>query len=602
LSAYLDGSQFAVEQAEIERLLAASPAARQLLDDLRALSTALQSLPQQKLGEDLSRQVLRVAERRMLTEGEPDDTAPVPLSRTGFRRFVNRRTLVWTGLAVAIAVLIAVNEHRQQGILADKELATARTLHERASEQPGGEPRRPATIQAAPGAIADSAKAERKLATEKKPGRAPAESERFANAPTAKKALEVHIRKGNDNFGAAPSVQAERLDAFAAPAKAGPPATTPSLPPQDRLDTIAKTLDKVGTLNEKTGQADWYQADGSASIGPDVLVVFCDISPEAAKKKAFDKVLAHNGIVSRRHSAAKDNELADGRESAHRAKAAVEETLKRELTADGVLRRRVVAGNAELLYVEATPAQVKATLVGLAAQPKAFVSVSVRSAQDESTRQVVRYYTGRGWDTQGKSAGGFGYWNDENRRENEQQMPALAAAKPAAPAAAKRAESKAAKKSDEAMLGHDEKAGASAGADRDKSGKAASGDGQNVNAAHALSDAPSVARGGPPPAAAPGSAPSSKRGSQTQAGTVAQQAAPSESAAGSGQGAQTQQKARGQAAPSQSSAQSEPRQRVLFVLRVGGGPLPVASEAGGESGDEASKSSSPPSANPSPSK
>ena len=69
LSAYLDGELTAAEQAEMERLLAANPAARQLLDELRALSATLQALPQEKLGEDLSRQVLRVAERRMLTEG-----------------------------------------------------------------------------------------------------------------------------------------------------------------------------------------------------------------------------------------------------------------------------------------------------------------------------------------------------------------------------------------------------------------------------------------------------------------------------------------------------------------------------------------------------
>ena len=36
LSAYLDGEFSAAEQAEVERLLAARPAARQLLDDLRA--------------------------------------------------------------------------------------------------------------------------------------------------------------------------------------------------------------------------------------------------------------------------------------------------------------------------------------------------------------------------------------------------------------------------------------------------------------------------------------------------------------------------------------------------------------------------------------
>ena len=104
----------------MERLLAARPAARQLLDDLRALSATLQSLPQEKLGEDLSQRVLRAAERRMLTEGKPDEAeispfAPVPLVRSVFRRFVNRRTLAWLGLTAAIAVAIWINEQRAAG-------------------------------------------------------------------------------------------------------------------------------------------------------------------------------------------------------------------------------------------------------------------------------------------------------------------------------------------------------------------------------------------------------------------------------------------------------------------------------------------------------
>ena len=75
LSAYLDGELTADEQAETARLLASSPAARQLLDELRAVSATLQSLPRQKLGEDLSQQVLCIAERRMLTDAEPGQRA-----------------------------------------------------------------------------------------------------------------------------------------------------------------------------------------------------------------------------------------------------------------------------------------------------------------------------------------------------------------------------------------------------------------------------------------------------------------------------------------------------------------------------------------------
>jgi len=118
LSAYLDGELTAAEQADVERLLAASPAARQLLDELRTLSATLQALPQQKLGEDLSQQVLQIAEHRMLTEGEPGEAsaspiAPVPLGRSVFQRFLTRRTMVWLSLTAAIAIMIVIDEHRR---------------------------------------------------------------------------------------------------------------------------------------------------------------------------------------------------------------------------------------------------------------------------------------------------------------------------------------------------------------------------------------------------------------------------------------------------------------------------------------------------------
>ena len=102
LSAYLDGELTAEEQAEVERLLARSPAARQLLDELRALSSTLQNLPQYKLAEDLSERVLRTAERRMLTQSAaPGEAAVLPkpapsTGRTILRRVLNTRALVWS--------------------------------------------------------------------------------------------------------------------------------------------------------------------------------------------------------------------------------------------------------------------------------------------------------------------------------------------------------------------------------------------------------------------------------------------------------------------------------------------------------------------------
>jgi len=110
-SAYLDGELTAAEQADVGQLLAHSPAARQLLEELRALSSKLQALPQQKLGEDLSRQVLGVAQRRMLaTSAAPGELPqPAPSTRRAIlRRLVGSRAVVWSALAVAVAVILTV--------------------------------------------------------------------------------------------------------------------------------------------------------------------------------------------------------------------------------------------------------------------------------------------------------------------------------------------------------------------------------------------------------------------------------------------------------------------------------------------------------------
>src|SRR3990172_5606577 len=113
-SAYLDGELTAAEQADIERLLATSPAARQLLEELRALSSTLQSLPVHKLDEDLSRQVLRLAERRMLSGQTDSDPFPQdPMASPGrwhavVRRLSQPRIWVWPGLAVAVGLLLMI--------------------------------------------------------------------------------------------------------------------------------------------------------------------------------------------------------------------------------------------------------------------------------------------------------------------------------------------------------------------------------------------------------------------------------------------------------------------------------------------------------------
>ena len=115
-SAYLDGELTAEEQAEIENLLNTSPAARQLLDELRALSATLQSLPVVELNEDLSGRVLRAAERRLLSDplgaeqtngAAGRDTIPGPRL---LGRMLRGRALWWSGLAVSVALLLAFGD------------------------------------------------------------------------------------------------------------------------------------------------------------------------------------------------------------------------------------------------------------------------------------------------------------------------------------------------------------------------------------------------------------------------------------------------------------------------------------------------------------
>ncbi len=115
-SAYIDGELTAEEQADVEQILNDNPEARQLVDELRSLSSSLQSLPAYKLDEDLASRVLRQAEREMLAE----PAAPLPkfhqvdvpgVKPTSWaRRLLRPRNFAWSAVAIAVAVILMVDE------------------------------------------------------------------------------------------------------------------------------------------------------------------------------------------------------------------------------------------------------------------------------------------------------------------------------------------------------------------------------------------------------------------------------------------------------------------------------------------------------------
>ncbi|MGE3239552.1 MAG: anti-sigma factor, partial [Pirellulales bacterium] len=93
LSAYLDGELTAEERARVEERLSVDPASRQLLDELRSVSQAMQGLPHAKLSGDLRESVLRRAERSMLVA--KDATAAGRPGADGFSLPFGRSKRAW---------------------------------------------------------------------------------------------------------------------------------------------------------------------------------------------------------------------------------------------------------------------------------------------------------------------------------------------------------------------------------------------------------------------------------------------------------------------------------------------------------------------------
>jgi len=491
-SAYLDGELTAAEQAQMDRLLAANPAARQLLDELRTLSTTLQSLPQQKLGEDLGPRVLRIAERRMLTEEPPDDVkrvpfAAVPLARSIFRRVLQPRAVVWLSITAVVAAMIMLNERRQPAPAgkADREVALAPATPKRALP--------PSSISAAPDVLAKKAelkpaelkrdkdggwkdcKAKENLAHKEKPAAAAAPgappAERAPEKPAgpspdrglamAKKpasvpgeaamprpsAPEPAAKASSLDAPAMPSDTGEKRPAFAGKAGAGTfgiggEGERAALKLAAKKDSApAKNAPRAGKAGERTGMyaedAIEQPEDSETKQHGDggVLVVRCDVSPEALNRKAFDKLLDANGIAWREEEAeAKwgaergrgthalaEKAAADGQKS---AEANLRELREKQQSAAGrKMRQGGGTGPLDVVYVEATSAQIEATLAGLAAQPNVFLSVSVQPAPGAASQHSLSQYNRRGME-QSKSEGGH---DDSYRARAARRLPEKAA-------------------------------------------------------------------------------------------------------------------------------------------------------------------------------
>lgn len=113
ISALLDGELTADERRQAEQLLADDPGCRQLYEELRLVRATVAGLPRYKLEKDISRRVLRRAERKMLLGSAPEQASdkrnPAPAKPLSTAEAIWRRdwrTVLWPALAVAVALLL----------------------------------------------------------------------------------------------------------------------------------------------------------------------------------------------------------------------------------------------------------------------------------------------------------------------------------------------------------------------------------------------------------------------------------------------------------------------------------------------------------------
>ncbi|MDY0166517.1 MAG: hypothetical protein RBS80_08230 [Thermoguttaceae bacterium] len=398
LSAHLDGELTAAEEACVGQFLSENPAARQLLDDLRNVSVTVQALPELRLGEDLSGHVLRQAERAILTgpgkPSIPEPASPPPTRRWQelFRRAVTSRGVAWSGAALAIALLIMLSSSPERQRERDVALAPKPPARDAV-----------ATAEAEQQDVAEVA--ELWAADEARDDRLGVEAD-----PETKSARKEAVTREALNRAAAPAPAAalppsERPVALPPPPK--PELAAPRMAPAMPLDMAEEPPDvprqpaKPGQLAVEEAEArDNAMAAGElerreAGIPADspVLLVHCDITPEAAREGAFDQILASQQIVLHDDQAQARRAGRFARsQDADREVGELPGRAKRQL-ADFDARERHSDGAFDVVLVEATPGQVAATLDQLAQLPDQFLAVSVKPAPGVASQQDLRRFS-----------------------------------------------------------------------------------------------------------------------------------------------------------------------------------------------------------------
>lgn len=345
ISAYVDGQLDAAERAQAQRLLDEQPALRQLRDELLSYRQSLQALPKRGLPSDFAARVLAQAEREVLRggnlsqavgQGEPATRSiarPAALDdglKSPWRRFA--RPAAWASLAVAAALAISVINREPEG-LEHKTVALAPT------EGRGG-----GTNPLPP------------VMTKGGPDLEPAREAPSMRAATRDEALPSNMA-GEPAVDAIAPATPGQADAEGSPAAVG----------GRRMRVPAEDLNAKSSLERLDAGANVANAAPSS----DLLLFQCDVTPQAVAENRLQRALLSQQIelvaeetVGHAEGAAKDDNARGkvGYDKSAGVAAAVENQS---------------ASPVQLVYVEATAAQLEAALEQLVDQPEQFVNINV---------------------------------------------------------------------------------------------------------------------------------------------------------------------------------------------------------------------------------
>ncbi len=365
ISAYLDGELNAEEHARVEQLLVGSAEARQLVEELKAIRAGLQSLPRHQLEPDFAQQVLHRAEQAAKSPAAQSESKAAILAGHDYwdtkpSVFRSKRGIAWSLVAIAAAVIIMVATRNDDQ--AGRQIA----------QQPAKEERQATRVQSAEGKVGQQLDVDRQE---------PQIQPSMAASPNV--ARDENRAGGLAQSRNAVGGAARTLDS-AAPVPAAP---------QPSAATAQSNLAESASLADEPAQA--------------VLVVQVGLKHTPDAGKEFEKVLSDNRIVLE-NDRAQNGDQKFGAERRGRKDVQSLDDVERELTAAlqqdanlrlqskapgmkatsrALVKRAKTANGLDVVYVEASPEQVRGVLDDLG-RSQSVVTLGVTAMSQHSGVKV----------------------------------------------------------------------------------------------------------------------------------------------------------------------------------------------------------------------